>query len=344
MRIILLIFVLIIAVTACRDASEPLAIAPRGMVWLPSAEFEQGAQSFDEMAQAHEKPTHTVKVDGFFIDSTEVTNASFKAFTDATGYITVAERPIDWEELKKQLPPDTPRLADSLLKPGSLVFRQDIQKLHDHHNIWQWWEWKTGANWRHPAGPESNIDGKDNYPVVHIAYADALAYCKWKGHRLPTEAEWERAAHAKLLKSVFTWGDDIDKSEQYANTWQGEFPVLNLAEDGYIYAAPVASYPPNGAGIYDMAGNVWEWTSDWYNHNYYLSVAGKTLLNPEGASEPNNLQYPHQKEKVIKGGSYLCHASYCASFRISARMAMAIDSGSDHLGFRTVYSPPLVRF
>ncbi|MGB0177044.1 MAG: formylglycine-generating enzyme family protein, partial [Owenweeksia sp.] len=284
----------------------------------------------------HEKPSHIVKTKGFFIDTAEVTNAQFKAFTYATGYITVAERPIDWNQLKEQLPPGTPRLPDSLLLPGSLVFRKQVSGVHGHHNIWQWWEWKVGADWKHPAGPGSTIEGKDNYPVVHISYEDALAYCKWKGHRLPTEAEWERAAHGKLLSSVFTWGDNAEMLVESANTWQGEFPMYNQADDGFEHTAPVGSYPPNTIGLYDMAGNVWEWTSDWYNHEYYPETAGTKLTDPQGATVPYNPQNPYQKEKIIKGGSYLCHESYCASFRISARMAMALDSGSDHLGFRTV--------
>ncbi|HBF18943.1 MAG TPA: formylglycine-generating enzyme family protein [Cryomorphaceae bacterium] len=323
-----------ICIVSC--SSRTTVKAPAGMIWVPAATFIQGAQENDMMAQPHEKPAHKVKVNGFFMDEREVTNARFREFVEATSYTTVAERPVDWEELKQQLPPGTPRPADSLLLPGSLVFRKQLAEVQDHHNIWQWWEWKIGANWRHPAGPESDIFGKDNYPVVHIAYEDAVAYCRWKGHRLPTEAEWERATHGEKLLSVFTWGNDPTELPAKANTWQGEFPTRNLASDGFAYAAPVGSFPPNSIGLYDMAGNVWEWTSDWYNHDYYYQVAGEEIPNPQGAKEAFNPLNPYQKEKIIKGGSFLCHESYCASFRISARMAMAIDSGSDHLGFRTV--------
>ena len=196
-----------------------------------------------------------------------------------------------------------------------------------------------GANWQHPQGPGSSIEGRDDHPVVHISYEDALAYCEWAGRRLPTEAEWELAAHGKDLEGTFTWGDNIELLPQKANTWQGRFPAENESLDGFESVAPAGSFPENSIGLYDMAGNVWEWTQDWLNTGYYAQVARQELTeNPQGAAFAYNPGNPLQPEKVIKGGSFLCHESYCASFRISARMGMSPDSSTDHVGFRTVMS------
>ncbi|XLS29653.1 formylglycine-generating enzyme family protein [Flavobacteriaceae bacterium M23B6Z8] len=303
---------------------------PKGMVWIPGGTFMQGAIDADTLSLAHEKPAHPVAVDGFFMDTTEVTNAQFAAFVKATGYITLAERSVDWEILKKQLPPGTPKPHDSLLQPGSLVFKKRSDGVANLYDFSQWWQFKTGANWKHPQGPESSIEGKEQHPVVHIAYEDALAYCKWAGRSLPTEAEWEYAARAGNEAHVFSWGARLEQLPELANTWTGTFPERNSLLDGYEGTAPVGSYSPNAFNLYDMAGNVWEWTQDWYAANHYSAVASeKILVNPQGASYPKN-------QKVIKGGSFLCHASYCASFRISARMASTPDSSSEHKGFRTV--------
>ncbi|WP_047548071.1 formylglycine-generating enzyme family protein [Psychroserpens sp. Hel_I_66] len=310
---------------------------PDGMVWVPGKLFLQGAKDGDEFAMMREKPAHQVIVDGFFIDITEVTNKEFKSFIDATNYVTIAERPIDWEEMKKELPPNTPKPHDSILRPGSLIFNKNVNTVVNMANYSQWWTWKIGANWKHPEGPKSSIKGKDNYPVVHIAYEDAQAYCKWANRRLPTEAEWEAAAQGKATDHIFTWGNDPSKLNDYANTWQGAFPVKNESIDGFELIAPVKSYPANDLGIYDMMGNVWELTSDLFNANHYKEMdASKITINPSGAKNAYNPDSPNQKEHIIKGGSFLCHASYCASFRISARMGTAVDSGSDHTGFRTV--------
>tara|TARA_R110002111_G_scaffold78074_1_gene123883 strand:- start:908 stop:1990 length:1083 start_codon:yes stop_codon:yes gene_type:complete len=313
---------------------------PKDMVWIPGGEFVQGAVVQDKMAMAHEKPAHKVHVDGFFMDVHEVTNAQFAKFVDETGYVTVAEREIDWEEMKKQLPQGTPKPHDSIMQPGSLVFKKTKTSVPNLYDYSQWWEWKIGANWKHPNGPDSDITGKENHPVVHIALEDALAYCKWSGKRLPTEAEWEYAARAGQEDAPFFWGDDIEELISHANSWEGEFPVDNTMEDGFERRAPVMSYPKNGFGLYDMAGNVWEWTNDWYNTNYYKELADKNdvVRNPKGAAEAFNSTNPYSEEKVIKGGSFLCSASYCASYRISARMATSPDSGMEHLGFRTVQS------
>ena len=310
---------------------------PEGMVWVNGKTFLQGAKQGDRYAMSREKPAHEVAVDGFFIDATEVTNKQFREFVNATQYITVAERAIDWEVMKRDLPEDTPKPADSLMQPGSLIFNKNVQAVADMNNYGQWWTWKIGANWKHPAGPGSDILGKDNFPVVHIAYEDALAYCEWANRKLPTEAQWEAAAQGKATNDIYTWGNDPSLLNKKANTWQGIFPVKNESKDGFEYVAPVKSYAPNSIGIYDMLGNVWEITADLFNVDYYKEIdTSQVLLNPLGAKTHFSPDNPYQLEHVIKGGSFLCNASYCASFRISAKMGMSTDSGSDHTGFRTI--------
>lgn len=317
--------------------SAPLDQAPEGMVWIPGGAFEQGAVAGDTYAMAHEKPKHRVYVDGFYMDRHEVTNRQFARFVEETGYITVAERALDWEELKKQLPEGTPRPADSLMQPGSLVFRKTAEMVPNLYDFSQWWHWEIGASWKTPAGPGSDLEGKDDFPVVHVSFEDAQAYCEWAGSRLPTEAEWEYAARGGQAGSVYFWGNDARTLPEMANTWNGQFPVTNDKADGFEGYAPVMSFPPNGFGLYDMAGNVWEWTGDWYNTSYYGRLADEgAVRNPAGATGPHNPGNPYARERVIKGGSFLCNASYCASFRISARMASSMDSSLEHLGFRTV--------
>jgi formylglycine-generating enzyme required for sulfatase activity len=240
--------------------------------------------------------------------------------------------------MKKQLPERTPKPHDSIMQPGSLTFKKTKAPVANLYDFSQWWNWTIGASWKHPNGPKSTIVGKMNEPVVHIAYEDAEAYCEWAGRRLPTEAEWEYAAKGKNENATFFWGDDETKLAQMANTWEGQFPVNNTKLDGFEARSPVKSYTENSFGLYDMAGNVWEWTSDWYNTNYYKETmnAGVRIKNPEGAKSPFNARDAYAKEKVMKGGSFLCNASYCASYRVSARMATSLDSSLEHLGFRTV--------
>lgn len=319
-------------------------ITPEGMVWIPGGNFTQGARQGDSFALEHEKPAHPVAVDGFFMDITEVTNDEFSEFVNQTGYITIAEREIDWQNLKKQLPAGTPKPHDSILQPGSLVFKKTATSVPNLYDFSQWWEWKIGANWKHPKGPESTIEGKGNYPVVHIAYADAIAYCEWAGRKLPTEAQWELAANAGMRNKRYTWGDNETELNANANTWTGEFPTQNDQIDGFENKAPVKSFPPNAYGLYEIAGNVWEWTQDWYHVDYYKQLLENGVVhNPNGAEKAFNPNNPYSQEKIIKGGSFLCSDTYCASYRISARMATSTDSGQAHLGFRTIATAEMLK-
>ena len=324
--------------TSCNRLEKEISFPPpNGMVWVEGKSYTKGAKIDDQYSMMREKPSHNVYVDGFFIDITEVTNKQFKKFAAETGYITIAERKIDWEEMKKNLPPGTPKPHDSILQPGSLIFNEDVKEVVGMDNYFQWWKWQIGANWRTPKGPGSSIENKENFPVVHIAYEDALAYCQWANRRLPTEAEWESAAQGNFKNAIYTWGDNVDLLDSNANTWQGNFPVVNEGSDGFKMIAPVKSYPANSIGVYDMIGNVWEITDDLFNINYYRELDSSTELNnPKGASSCYNPSNPFETQHVMKGGSFLCHDSYCASYRISARMGVSIDSGSDHTGFRTI--------
>ncbi len=330
-------------VAALATPPEGDAPAPAGMVWVPGGTFTMGGD--DPLAREDEKPLHRVRVDGFWMDQTEVTNAQFRAFVEATGYKTLAERPVDWEELKKQAPPGAAKPPDEMLEPGSLVFTPPDHAV-DLRDYSQWWTWTLGADWRHPEGPGSSIEGKDDHPVVHIAHEDALAYCKWAGRRLPTEAEWEFAARGGLEGKVNVWGDEpVDPKR--ANIWQGPFPHRAQVQDGFERTAPVKSFPPNGYGLYDMAGNVWEFTSDLYRTDAYARRA--QALGPDGVADnptgpkrsidPRNPFAP--VSYVQRGGSFLCNDVYCASYRPSARMAVPPDTGLSHSGFRTVLTPAM---
>lgn len=316
---------------------------PEGMAWIPGGEFSMG--STDPLARTDESPIHRVRVDGFWMSATEITNAQFRKFVEATGYKTIAERPVDWEELRKQAPADTPKPPDHMLQPGSLTFTppQRPVSLDDHE---QWWSWTNGANWRHPGGRDTNIDGLDLHPVVHIAYDDAVAYCEWAGARLPTETEWEFAARGGLDGKVNPWGDE-PVTAKHCNIWQGTFPTHNSGDDGFQFTAPVGSYAPNGYGLYDMPGNVWEWCSDLYRPDTYgqrVAAAGgadKVTDNPTGPATAFDPRNPHSPvTHVHRGGSFLCNDSYCASYRVSARMACPPDTGLMHLGFRVVMPQP----
>ncbi len=312
---------------------------PPAMVWIPAGIFEMGGTGPE--TRPDELPIHKVRLEGFWMDETEVTNKQFKEFVDATGYVTTAEKKPDWEELKKQLPPDAEKPDESVLVPGSLVFvpTEGPVSLSDYG---QWWRWMPGANWRHPLGPESSPDAShDNYPVVHVSWDDAVAYARWAAKRLPTEAEWEFAARGGLEGKRFAWGEELNpQGKHMANVWQGSFPYKNTREDGYEYASSVRSFPPNGYGLYDMIGNVWEWVGDWYRSDYYQTLRdlGGEAMNPAGPTDSLDPDEPSMPKRVNRGGSFLCHAEYCASYRPAARMKTAPDTGQIHLGFRTVMS------
>lgn len=304
-----------------------------GMVWIKGGEYMMGAA--DGEGRPDEYPQHKVKLDGFWIDITEVTNAQFKKFIDATGYITTAEKKPDWEELKKQLPPGTPKPDESMLVASSLVFTPPVLPV-PLNDVAQWWSWKEGADWKHPQGPGSTIEGKDNYPVVHISWYDAVAYCKWAGKRLPTEAEWEMAARSGT-DNKYTWGnEEPETGKPKANTWQGSFPDKNTGWDQFNRSSPVKSFAPNGLGLYDMAGNVWEWCSDWYRPDHYSSKKKMLVANPKGPESSYDPMEPTIPKKVVRGGSFMCHVSYCKGYRVSARMKTSPDTGLEHTGFRCV--------
>jgi formylglycine-generating enzyme len=310
------------------NPSPPPGHAPPGMVWVPGGEFEMGSEA--PHAAAYEGPVHRVRVDGFFMDAHTVTNAEFRAFVKATGYVTVAEQVPNVEELLAQLPPGTKTPPPELLVPGSLVFAPTHEQV-DLRDWSRWWRWTPGADWRHPTGPGSSTDGKDDHPVVQVAWADAVAYATWAGRRLPTEAEWEFAARGGRGDIEHAWGNDaFDPAHPQAHIYEGAFPS-HAAEP-----KAVGSYPATAYGLHDMAGNVWQWTSDWFRHDTYrLDRARGVVANPTGP--PAGLD-PREAEpsRVLRGGSYLCSDSYCRGYRVSARSPGAPDSGASHIGFRTV--------
>lgn len=322
-------------VPSAMNTSSGTKEKPEGMIWIPGGEFTMGTD--DPRSYDAERPAHRVKVDGFWMDVTEVTNTQFKEFVDDTGYKTVAEETPVWEELKKQLPPGTPKPVDMVLVPGSMVFTPPSYtvSLDDYS---QWWTWVPGADWKHPEGSGSDIKDRMNHPVVHIAYNDALAYCKWAGKRLPTEAEWEFASRGGRDKERYSWGNDYMPAGKFmANTFQGAFPAANSTEDGYTSSAPVKSFPPNDYGLYDIIGNAWEWTSDFYNENYYGELARQQLaVNPKGPDKSFDPREPYAEKRVTRGGSFLCADNYCVNYRPSARQGTAFDSGMSHIGFRCV--------
>lgn len=309
--------------------------APLNMVVIPGGEFIMGTDDLN--SYEHERPAHTVSVKSFWMDVGEVTNREYDEFVKATGYVTVAERIPTWEELSQQLPPGTPKPHDSVLVAGSLVFVPPAEPvmLNDYS---QWWQWRKGVSWRHPGGPGTTLEGKWEHPVVHIAYEDALAYAKWKGKRLPTEAEWEFAARGGQAPAEFNWENEIQSRGKFvANTFQGSFPNSNMKEDGFEATAPVKSFPPNAYGLYDMIGNVWEWTSDWYDANYFRTLAKTRITeNPQGPGKSFDPREPFTTKRVTKGGSFLCASNYCVNYRPTARQATSVDSGQSHIGFRCV--------
>ena len=314
---------------------------PEGMVWIPGGEFAMGAvmngngSSEMPMASNDAAPVHRVFVDGFWMDATTVTNQQFEEFVRASGYVTIAERTPTKEEF-----PTAP--AENLVA-GSVIFAPTDHEvpLNDHL---QWWSYVKGANWRRPLGPDSDIKGKEKYPVIHMAYPDAEAYAKWAGKRLPTEAEFEFAARGGLTGKTYTWGDEFRPGGKWmANTWQGKFPVKDAGEDGYAGIAPVKSFPANGYGLYDMSGNVWQWCSDWYRPDYYETLADKggVARNPQGPDESFDPSEPGVKKRVHRGGSFLCNDQYCSRYIVGTRGKGEVETGTNHLGFRVVMTPEM---
>lgn len=329
-----LLFFLLLILGCKKNLPNHKIVVQNGMVWIPSGDFQMGSN--DAQARKDEFPEHTVHVDAFWMDQTEVTNNDFAAFVSATGYITTAEIAPNWEQLKKELPPETPKPHDSILQAASLVFipTDGPVNLKAYNS---WWKWQPKASWKHPKGPKSSIQGKGNHPVVHISWFDAQAYAAWIGKRLPTEAEWEWAARGGKQTVEYPWGnEDLIQGNPKANTWEGAFPYQNTQRDMFFYTAPVASYKPNPFGLYDMAGNVWEWCSDWYAFDYYSQLKKRKSMNPKGPEKSYDPYQPYQKQKVMRGGSFLCNDSYCAGYRVAARMKSSPDTGLQHTGFRLV--------
>lgn len=308
--------------------AAPADPAPHAtMEWVPGGIFTMGSDAH----YPEEAPAHRVRVNGFWMDRHTVTNQEFELFVLATGYVTLAERPAN--------PDDYPGALPELLQPSSTVFSRPLGPV-DMRNHYNWWTYVRGADWRHPGGPRTSIAKLAHHPVVHVALEDVEAYAAWIGKSLPTEAEWEFAARGGLDRAEYVWGEEMTPDGRYmANTWQGEFPYLNSGDDGYEGTAPVESFPPNGYGLHDMAGNVWQWTSDWYGEHSNAQVAA----NPAGGTREGSfdMRQPGVRipRKVTKGGSHLCAPNYCRRYRPAARMAQPVDTSISHLGFRLIVRP-----
>ncbi|MEJ5209278.1 formylglycine-generating enzyme family protein [Denitratimonas sp. CY0512] len=318
---------------------------PLGMAWVPGGRFLMGSDH--KLAQLNERPAHAVQVDGFWMDTTHVSNDQFAQFVRETGYVTTAERKPDWDTIRVQLPPGVPRPPDDMLVPGAMVFTGSSapQRLDDYS---RWWSYVPGAQWRHPQGPGSTIEGKGSHPVVQVSHEDALAYARWAGKRLPTEAEWEFAARGGLEQATYAWGDELTSPDgaQLANYWdvkQRPFPVVSPKAGGAVGTSAARTFPANGYGLYDMTGNAWQWVADWYRADYFTHQArdaGGPIDNPAGPADcydPSEPGVPvNAPKRVIRGGSFLCNEDYCLSYRPSARRGCDPYSPMSHLGFRLV--------
>jgi formylglycine-generating enzyme required for sulfatase activity len=314
----------------------PHGPAPDDMVWIPGGKFTMGTTDTNHrFFDAH--PEHEVEIDGFWMDETEVTNDQFAKFVEATGYVTVAEKAPKMEEIMANLRPGTPPPSPDVLVPGSLVFVQPTESVSGEDEQ-EWWRWVPGANWRHPEGPGSDIKDRMNHPVVHVCWRDAEAYCKWAGKRLPTEAEWERAARGGLVGKTYAWGDEAPAADGKwrCNIWQGPGFHKNSEADGFTRTAPVKSYPPNAYGLYEVSGNVWEWCSDWYTPDYYKTSPPKNPKGPEASYDPRARQNenPLAPKRVMRGGSFLCSDGFCARYKPYGRGQGDVDTGQSHVGFR----------
>lgn len=311
-------------ISASPEENAPLA----DMVWIPGGVFMMGSDHH----YPEEAPAHNVAVEGFWMDTHTVTNREFARFVEATGYVTLVERPVKLEDYPGALP--------EMLAPSSVAFCKPKQRV-DLGNTHNWWKYIRGADWRHPRGPASSISKLLDHPVVHVGYEDAEAFAKWAGKELPSEAEWEHAARGGLDGAEYVWGSEMTPDGRHmANTWQGEFPWQNVQQDGFEWSAPVGSFPANGYGLFDMAGNVWEWTTDWYQEHGKIDSPCCTLRNPRGGTVEDSAD-PRQPvikipRRVMKGGSYLCAPNYCRRYRPAARMAQPVDTATNHLGFRCI--------
>jgi formylglycine-generating enzyme len=320
-----------VAMVDVREAAIPAkssgSRAPDGMVWISGGRFWMGSNH-----QEDAQPVHQVEVKGFWMDRTDVTNEEFAQFVKATGYVTIAERPLD--------PREFPNLAPDELMPGSVVFTAPGGPVPLDQPL-AWWKFVRGANWRHPEGPDSDLRRKEKYPVLQIAWPDAVAYAKWAGKRLPTEAEWEFAARGGRDRQDYPWGNELTPHGKWmANTFQGHFPYKNSAEDGYAGVAPVASFPPNGYGLFDMSGNVWQWVADWYRPDYYAHIrSNDVVIDPQGPSDSYDPQEVGVAKRVQKGGSFLCTDQYCSRYMPGARGKGDPETATNHLGFRCVREP-----
>lgn len=306
------------------NKNAPPVPAPAGMVWIPGGTFWMGCEDCN-MPDA--LPSHLVTVDGFWMDKTPVTNAEFEKFVKATGYVTIAERQPD--------PKDYPGAKPENLVAGSAVFNPPSQEV-SLNNAYVWWKYKAGANWKHPEGPRSTIRGREDHPAVHIAWEDAMAYAKWAGKRLPSEAEFEFAARGGLDRQLYSWGNELKPGGKWAaNIWQGKFPSQNSNEDGFPGTSPVTAFAPNGYGLCDVGGNVWQWCSDWYRPDYYEKIAASSAVrNPQGPADSFDPEEPGIPKRVLRGGSFLCSDQYCVRYLVGSRGKSAPDSGSSNTGFR----------